>query len=169
MSINGISGYTLINALYGLDSDSSSQANPLLEPEKSSSAKTGLYSCLTLSDSTSGSLLDDSVDLSATAEFFSQLKQLREEDPDTFEKVFQRIGETLKNARGSEQQVFSVMAGYVSGGGDIADLAGGDSCLAAIYSQQGAAASSTTYSASDLSKLISSILAELEGSGTSDS
>jgi hypothetical protein len=115
MSVNGINGI-ISNVWYGQDV-SSTDSDPLLEVN--SKKKTDLYSALNAGTS---SMLDDSVDLSQTASFFSKLQQLESSDPEKFKEVAKGLAERLKNAKGSEQYVFADLAQQVADGGDISDV-----------------------------------------------
>ena len=117
MSINGISTYTTLSALYGQDVSSSNSSDPLLAT--SSSKQSDVFSAL---ETNSSSSLSDSADFSQTSDFFSKLKQLEQTDPDKFKEVVKKLGEKLESARGYAGQILSDLSQKVANGADISDV-----------------------------------------------
>ena len=149
MSINGISTYTTLSALYGQDLSSTNSSDPLLEV--SSTKQSNIFSTL---ETGSSSTLSDSVDFSQTSDFFSKLKQLDQTDPDKFKEVVKKLGGMLKSARGYEGQVFSNLAQQVTNGADISDVIMQSSASSDLYKSPGT-------NASQIKQFISNILSEL--------
>ncbi len=92
-------------------------SDPLLEA--SGSTKPPRISTLgTLSSSSSL----DTVDFSQTNEFFAKLKELARNDPETFKELFQKLGQTLKNAKGYAGHILSNLSQAVADGADVTDV-----------------------------------------------
>jgi hypothetical protein len=149
MSINGISTYITLSALYGQDLNSTNSSDPLLEVN--STEQSDMFSTLGTGNSSS---LSDSVNFSQTADFFSKLKQLEQTDPDKYKEVVKKLGERLQSARGYEGQVFSDLSQQVADGADISDVITQSSASTDLYSATGT-------SASQIKQLVSNVLSEL--------
>ncbi|MEN6475048.1 MAG: hypothetical protein ABFD81_13620 [Syntrophaceae bacterium] len=116
-TMDTISAYITNSFWYEKDSNSTEVSDPLLEENRSK--QNSLFSTLGTNDSTS---YFDSVDLSQTADFFTKLKALAQDDPEKFQALFQKLGETLKNAKGYAGQVLTNLAQEVADGADITDV-----------------------------------------------
>jgi len=116
-TIDAISSYITGKVWYGKDDDMSDVSDPLLEAN--SSKQTGLLSTLGTS---SASSYFDSVDLSQTADFFTKLKQLEQDEPEKFQELFQKLGETLKNAKGYAGHILASLSQAVAEGAEITDV-----------------------------------------------
>ncbi|HVN71987.1 MAG TPA: hypothetical protein VMU10_08200 [Desulfomonilia bacterium] len=149
MSINGISIYTALSALYGQDLNAGTSSDPLLEVDNTK--QSDIFSTLGTAGSSS---LYDSVDLSQTAGFFSKLKQLEQSDPDKYTAVVKKLGEKLQNARGYEGQVFALLARQVAEGADITEVITQNSTGTDL-------SQSTGTGSSQIKQLISDILSKL--------
>jgi hypothetical protein len=117
MSISGINSY-IMNALYGQDSGNSTASDPLLEVK----SKKGTDVFSVLGTGNSSSLLDDSVDFSQTADFFSKLQKLEKTDPDKFKEVAAKLGKRLQGARMNGGYFLSDISRQVAEGEDISKV-----------------------------------------------
>lgn len=116
-TMDAISAYITSSFWYEKDSNATDSSDPLLEA--GGSKQTSLFSTLGTNDATS---YFDSVDLSQTADFFTKLKALAQNDPEKFQELFQKLGETLKNAKGYAEHVLTNLSQAVAEGAEITDV-----------------------------------------------
>jgi len=116
-TMDAISAYITSSFWYEKGTNATDIPDPLLEA--TGSKQTSLSSTLGARDSRSSF---DSVVFSQTADFFTKLKELAQKDPERFQALFQKLGETLKNAKGYAGHVLTNLAQEVADGADITDV-----------------------------------------------
>jgi hypothetical protein len=117
INVDAIGAYITNNFWYEKNSNGTDSSDSLLEAINSEN--TGLSSSLGTDSSSS---YFDTVDISLTTDFFTKLKELQQNDPEKFQELFQKLGETLKNAKGYAGHILNNLSQAVADGADITDV-----------------------------------------------